>query len=237
MNNVNFENLKCVWMSSGVVEYKLCDLNFDCDQCTFDKALWQRTKSSEAAALTREDRGIVAKLKDTIREDDRRNDVLLLPNQLMVRKLYKNTYFAGITTFLGQCLEPLNSVEINIEKGAIPSGTPAVHIKKGDRLWHLSFPFDIYVLADMSGKKENNSGRGWIGMFEAEEKDVEAAAITGRKYLAGAREQLENLAVQCSRDDAGVTMQDGGKMISSLYELLGCEKFNMFIIKITGTKK
>ncbi len=223
-------------MSSGVVEYKLCDLNFDCDRCSFDKALWHRTTTSEPSpAPPREDEGIVKKLQDTIREDDKRNDILLLPNQLMVRKLYKNTYFVGITRFLGECLEPLNTVTIDIEKGLIKAGSPAIHIRKDSRNWQLCFPFDIYVLANMAGKKDTGNSRGWIGMFEAEEEEVEEAAITGRTFLDRSRKQLETLTTKLYRHDVGVTMQDGGNLVGSLSELLGDEMFNRFIREITDT--
>lgn len=30
---------QCVWMQAGVVGYKLCDREFDCDRCPFDAAL------------------------------------------------------------------------------------------------------------------------------------------------------------------------------------------------------
>lgn len=32
---------KCIWMECGYVEYKLCDRNFDCENCPFDKAMKQ----------------------------------------------------------------------------------------------------------------------------------------------------------------------------------------------------
>jgi len=30
---------KCIWMECGYVEYKLCDRDFDCENCPFDKAI------------------------------------------------------------------------------------------------------------------------------------------------------------------------------------------------------
>lgn len=30
---------KCIWMECGYVEYKLCDRNFDCENCPFDRAM------------------------------------------------------------------------------------------------------------------------------------------------------------------------------------------------------
>lgn len=31
--------LPCVWMSAGLVAYKLCDRNFECEGCPFDLAM------------------------------------------------------------------------------------------------------------------------------------------------------------------------------------------------------
>lgn len=33
---------KCIWMEVGYVDYKLCDRNFDCDNCPFDKAMHEK---------------------------------------------------------------------------------------------------------------------------------------------------------------------------------------------------
>lgn len=35
---------KCIWMECGYIEYKLCDRNFDCENCPFDKAMKQDQK-------------------------------------------------------------------------------------------------------------------------------------------------------------------------------------------------
>ena len=46
---------KCVWMTAGVLSYRLCDRDFDCDQCLVDRALREgsalpRGEAAEAAA-------------------------------------------------------------------------------------------------------------------------------------------------------------------------------------------
>jgi glycine cleavage system H protein len=33
------ENLRCVWMTAGILSYQLCDRELDCDQCPLDAAL------------------------------------------------------------------------------------------------------------------------------------------------------------------------------------------------------
>ena len=37
---------KCVWMESGVVTYKLCDCEYNCEACPFDRALRDGTSPS-----------------------------------------------------------------------------------------------------------------------------------------------------------------------------------------------
>lgn len=43
--------IPCVWMQAGVVDYKLCDRNYDCDHCPFDEGL--HTRSSQQALRDR----------------------------------------------------------------------------------------------------------------------------------------------------------------------------------------
>src|ERR1700694_611331 len=32
-------DMKCVWMTSGIISYKLCSLDFFCEECLFDKVM------------------------------------------------------------------------------------------------------------------------------------------------------------------------------------------------------
>lgn len=48
------QSQKCIWMECGYVEYKLCDRNFDCENCPFDKAIKQEksiTHSGKIASI------------------------------------------------------------------------------------------------------------------------------------------------------------------------------------------
>lgn len=45
-NFVSSSDAKCVWMSAGVVSFKLCDLEFECEHCAYDRII--RSKISSA---------------------------------------------------------------------------------------------------------------------------------------------------------------------------------------------
>jgi glycine cleavage system H lipoate-binding protein len=45
--------VKCWWMLGGVVAYKLCDRNYECEGCSFDKAIGNRQSGFSGAATGR----------------------------------------------------------------------------------------------------------------------------------------------------------------------------------------
>ena len=71
MNNKNkfkntyYESMKCIWMASQVVEYKLCDNNFDCENCPFDKVMrnYLDVKKTKPTEITNIVDGISSSLK------------------------------------------------------------------------------------------------------------------------------------------------------------------------------
>src|SRR4030067_3521666 len=48
----------CIWMEAGIIDYKLCDKNFDCENCPFDTII----KSGD-----RKDEKFIAAKKESIK--------------------------------------------------------------------------------------------------------------------------------------------------------------------------
>lgn len=46
---------KCIWMASGVVTYKLCDFEYNCEACPFDQALREGTPSPVCGGCVRDE--------------------------------------------------------------------------------------------------------------------------------------------------------------------------------------
>ena len=57
------EEEKCIWMEAGVIDYKLCNYNYNCSVCPFDKAMKQTAdKNAEARLRGQEVRGKKAQI-------------------------------------------------------------------------------------------------------------------------------------------------------------------------------
>ena len=39
---------RCIWMDAGVVQFKLCDKDFDCQSCEFDRAMTESARQQVA---------------------------------------------------------------------------------------------------------------------------------------------------------------------------------------------
>lgn len=45
------DELKCVWMTAGILSYQLCDRELDCDQCPLDQAMRMYTRRGQPAVV------------------------------------------------------------------------------------------------------------------------------------------------------------------------------------------
>ncbi len=45
----------CVWMEAGVIDYKICDNNYDCNTCKFDRSMKQTADSKSRPPESRPD--------------------------------------------------------------------------------------------------------------------------------------------------------------------------------------
>ena len=41
------ESSHCIWMSAGVISFKLCPIKFDCEQCDFDAVMRQKKNKNQ----------------------------------------------------------------------------------------------------------------------------------------------------------------------------------------------
>ena len=74
-----YDMLKCIWMNSGVIDYKLCDHNFDCENCPFDKVIRNLCNKKETDFYeTVNDANTIFNKLQSVKYD---NNIIYLKNQ------------------------------------------------------------------------------------------------------------------------------------------------------------
>jgi glycine cleavage system H protein len=217
----------CIWMSAGLVRYRLCDREFDCESCPLDAAL--RGAACWPAV------------------DDERRTGTLAPFAFPADRLYSR----------GHCwLQPLDpgrsQVGIDALAAALlgrPGGLHSAHdgpaVAADEVVASLDFPHGSIPLAapaagvllrlnDAARRSprlvaEDPYGAGWI--YELREDG-------GRAELCGATDALERarldlrhfgrraaLGLLAGIDAIGATMADGGEGLTDLRHMLGPRRY------------
>ena len=130
--NEPLQDNRCVWMQAGVISYKLCSLDFRCEDCDLDKALKGRYSHMiqqgpdlmypEVRSFTFEeiigDEGLVHRydysliriMYNCFSSIYYSPDVQYLPSHLWLYRKESDTIRIGLDDFIGSCLDPIENV-------------------------------------------------------------------------------------------------------------------------------
>lgn len=92
---INSKSIKCIYMESGYVDYKICDQDFDCENCPFDKAIHDQGSSNK---LMRSDIALEEKNPNRKFDSGREipSDLLFSKNHIWIKKIDKEKYLLGV---------------------------------------------------------------------------------------------------------------------------------------------
>jgi glycine cleavage system H lipoate-binding protein len=214
----------CLWMSAGLLSYKLCDRGFDCDRCPLHAAL----------------RGVPLAVETRRRADDFPDDRLYSSGHTWLKPSGSDgrRYRLGLDCFATALIArprrirygasrrvrgPGETVcEIELDRGRLSVGTP-IRARPGRRNGALAGDPAAIVTAPY--------GRGWI-------LELARADDGGLDDLVPAREAREQaqcdlrwfrrrvaLELLSESEAAGPTLPDGGELITDLRQILGPARY------------
>jgi glycine cleavage system H lipoate-binding protein len=236
-------NAECVWMQAGVVGYKLCDRQFDCDRCPFDLAIrdgghFAAERSQETSAAFKDTplaASALARADHLPLDGCEINDAVFYhPGHVWARVEDEGRVRVGLDDF-GQRL----AGRIYAVKLPAP-GTPA---EAGIACWRISQQVgDTVLLAPVPGMiqainpklaerpsliNRDPYGEGWAfvvqpAFLEQSLKSLyygERAARWFSESIAQLHTEVIRLFTSLS-PDIGTTMTDGGLLVEELHRLL-----------------
>lgn len=224
--------LPCIWMTAGVLAYRLCDREYDCDRCPLHAALRgavppQQGEDAAGAPLTfpadrRYHRG-----HGWIRPDE------------------DGTVLFGVDALAARLLAPAGSIVLPAEGAELKEGGAACWVREDGEMIPVQSPLAGVVLAANTEAQQDPSlllhspyDRGWLlrirhagpfaslaGLFDAGE-----AARRAADQVSGIRDRA--VAELSLNDPVGATLPDGGDLVVELRRFLGTERFARLIAKL-----
>jgi glycine cleavage system H lipoate-binding protein len=164
-------DLPCVWMTAGVISFRLCDRDFDCSRCPLDHAL-RNTEGAEVA----EERSVPP-------------DLFYCPRHCWVRVLPGGVLEVGLTELAAALVEDFIALSSPVPGERIERGRPAVTVKT---------PFgSVSVLAPFTGLvTESNRGALPGDWLYRAVPDEPATALTSLLSGTEARDWAERQAAR-----------------------------------------
>lgn len=219
----NYQSLKCIWMASQVVEYKLCDNNFDCENCQFDKVMTNLFNDQQSINNKSNIAQVIAENLNRIRFD---NQIIYLKNNLVAKKICSDTFYLGLNPIFISFLDDINSVSFTECKKEIAAGQEIIQISGDWGVVSVSAPMNL-LIHDIPGDPTSGTFKSqWIAIMGTTDQEIEKGKLFQAEW-----EKLRNTAINIVEEiktqipQVGQTMMDGGNQIRFLHQLVGKSKY------------
>lgn len=219
----------CVWMSAGIVSYKLCDHDFDCERCALDAALRGRPLAVHPERAARRIAFVFP--------DDRRYGSA----HVWARPTTSGHIRVGLDAFAAEVLAAAEDVELPSEGDTIGLGESLCTIDAHPGRVPIHSPVAGRVAAtneqlgyDPDAVIAEPYEAGWILDLAPSEPTLDASLarlLTGVEARKRARSDMERFRRQVAMQllvgssTVGQTMADGGEGLTDLRQMLGAERY------------
>jgi hypothetical protein len=220
----NYNMLKCIWMASGVIEYKLCDKEFDCESCPFDKVIrnFPSDDKHNSAGVPNVINVILNKLKN-LKYD---TQIIYLKNNLIARQILPNTYYLGVNPLL---VSYLDNVGMMMECSAgknILSGQTVMNFFGEWGTVSLSAPMNFSIYDKVNNPADDPMKSKWFAIIGAIQQEITSGRLDYEEWDLQHKKSIKIMSdIKTNYPAVGPTMQDGGNRIEYLHQLLGKEKY------------
>ncbi|HSE41123.1 MAG TPA: glycine cleavage system protein H [Acidobacteriota bacterium] len=220
---------KCIWMTAGVVDYKLCEFQFDCDNCGFDRAIRQRFPD-EMKCTT-----------EIIDESGYKLDESLFyhPAHIWMRVEEEGRIRIGLDDFAQRLTGRIYSIRLP---------EPGETIKRNDGCWSITHRFgDVSIGGGVDGLvvqknqqleqlpsliNSNPYNKGWAFLLEPHDLLQTLKSLyygkKVREWYTAETNKLRGMLNQSSAE-LGLTLQDGGMLKDDFTEVMNTEIINKFL--------
>ncbi|MBM4160479.1 MAG: hypothetical protein FJ217_05195 [Ignavibacteria bacterium] len=234
--------LRCIWMTAGILSYQLCDREYDCEHCPLDDALRMRFTARTAV---REHEAVAR------REGERRRD---LHTGYQYGRKHTWVQMSGYTSARVGIEPGLAFVLLSPKAVVLPSIRE--HVFQGRACaWIVTDGGTFPVLAPLDGQVSSANAKvaenphtirqspldeGWLFTLSTDRESVERGGLldvigAAKSYAVDESRFQALLAAELSKGaEAGLTIADGGQMLKSVSDMVGPKKYFRLVREAFG---
>ncbi len=257
---------RCIWMTAGVISFKLCPFDYDCEHCDLDKAMRTQVKSRKISSSPRKSMSEnLAQLEGDsgLREDSGKpppfftfstskevRGLYLHSSHLWARQTQGQMWKVGVDGLLAYTLPPLIKLEWDgVDKNLIQEQVFGKIITQAGT---------VFLIAPLSGRlsqanfrlvqepelvQKDPYGEGWLAIIEWTEDRSELQRFhtgnRGKRFLDEEAQHLRFLLKHrgVEVELIGETLPDGGADIRYLHQVLPGKVCLGLAVELAATDK
>jgi len=237
---------RCVWMEAGVLFYRLCDRQQDCDNCPLDAAMHGRVTST-VEPISAGGPGV----SDTPFQDTLLEGLRYSRGHWWALRLQSHRFRLGIEPGLAEALPNIKGLVLPSPKQRLRKGQTCMWLVLEGGTLPLEAPLDGVVLAvnpDLIDKPfllcQEPFNDGWLCDMEADDAAVATAGLMSAdearmKYAADQSRFGASLAAVSGgkHPSVGITLADGGQRLRNIAGVLEPTRYLALVRRLCSLKK
>lgn len=224
--------MNCIWMASELVKYKLCDKEFDCENCEFDKVFRNLSVKIEDKNIPADmqSKDLLEKVIKRIENEIFDEKILYLKNQLIMKNLFGNAYYLGINPIVLYLLDDFNSIH-EFSNNDIKREQIIITLEGNWGLKQFISPINFMIIEKINFSQFRLNK--WYAIILFNEFDRSDFFLSEEEWNKKKNYTLSILNKELNkRPDVGKSMMDGGEKVKYLYQYLGKNNYLNLLNKI-----
>ncbi len=224
----SFDDIKCLWMKCGAVDYKICDKNFECENCDFDKRMLSEFKIKGNFQEKIEDMFSLGQHAVSFT-----HPYYHFGSGLIVRNFIANNYYIGIEPFISKFIDNHSIIKYCTPDITVNRGEPILNISNGWGEVNVLSPFSFNYVDKLDIKNLFYQDLHWFAIIEAEKYEILGNSINKKSYFDKLYDTKINLlSLIRTTEEVGKTMYDGGAVLDNWSDILGNSTYRNLLEKL-----
>jgi len=233
-------------MESGFVDYKICDRDFDCENCPFDQAIHDQSGLHKfQIAKDAQEENILLKKFDTKRVVP--SDLLISNNHVWIKKIEEAAFYVGIDHLAQSLIKRISTFQFPFVGSQITKGEPIIWVIGKWGIVSIPSPVNCEILEFNSDLLLNPNKffyddiySVWLLKITVADKINSIDFSNGMRFKDLLAQDLLTIKAfskkLISNPALGVTMFDGGELLMDLNDHLSNKKY-VQLLKLIFNKK